>query len=214
MSEIADGRLNVVLVEDHVAVLKGVERMLRQEGHSVIGRADHAQVGFDLIVRRRPDVAIVDLALPDGTGAELTERVLADAPDLGVVIYTGVEDREVLVNALHCGARGFVLKAGSADELLTAVDEVGHGGSYVDPRLNPIILDRDTTERISILTPREREILHLVAQGLTGEAIAKRLFIAPETVRTHLRNSSTKLEARTRAHAIAIALRQGEITSN
>ena len=85
------------------------------------------------------------------------------------------------------------------------------GEAYVDPRLRPLLLARFTTERIGVLSPREREVLDLLAQGLTGEQVATRLSLSPETVRTHVRNAMDKLEAHTRVHAVAIALRQGEI---
>ena len=86
-------------------------------------------------------------------------------------------------------------------------------GSYVDPALKPLLLARSTTERIGVLSPREREVLDLLAQGLNGEDAATRLVISSETVRTHVRNAMNKLEAHTRAHAIVIALRQGEINA-
>ena len=88
---------------------------------------------------------------------------------------------------------------------------MAHGETYVDKRLRPLLLDRFTTERIGVLSPREREVLDLLAKGLTGEEAATQLSLSPETIRTHVRNAMDKLEAHTRVHAVAIALRQGEI---
>ena len=164
-----------------------------------------------MIGRRRPDVAVVDINLPDGSGIDLCRSVLADDPDLGVLLYTGVEDRETLGEALDCGARGFALKAGAPEELLAAIRAVAAGQSYVDQRLRPLLLARFTTEKIGVLSPREREVLDLLSKGLNGEEVAVRLTLSPETVRTHVRNAMNKLEAQTRVHAVAIALRQGEI---
>jgi len=203
--------LTVVIVEDHIALRRGLELLLRGSECRVIGTADDATAAEPLIQRRRPDVAVIDINLPDGNGVELTRRLLAENPDLGVLLYTGVDDREVLTEALDSGARGFAMKAGAPEELLTAIRTVAHGDSYVDQRLRPMLLERYTTERIGVLSPREREVLDLLAKGLTGEEAATQLSLSPETIRTHVRNAMDKLEANTRVHAVAIALRQGEI---
>jgi len=206
-----DGGVTVVIVEDHVALRRGLELLLRDSDCRVIGTADDAATGASVIGRRRPDVAVVDINLPDGSGIDLCRSVLADDPDLGVLLYTGVEDRETLGEALDCGARGFALKAGAPEELLAAIRAVAAGQSYVDQRLRPLLLARFTTEKIGVLSPREREVLDLLSKGLNGEEVAVRLTLSPETVRTHVRNAMNKLEAQTRVHAVAIALRQGEI---
>jgi DNA-binding NarL/FixJ family response regulator len=201
----------VVIVEDHVALRRGLELLLRDTDCRVIGTADDAEAAASLVERRRPDVAIVDINLPGQSGIELTRTLLGQNPDLGVLLYTGVDDQETLSAALDCGARGFALKAGAPEELLNAIRAVAAGETYVDQRLRPLLLARLTTERIGVLSPREREVLDLLAQGLTGESVAARLGLSPETVRTHVRNAMDKLEAHTRVHAVAIALRQGEI---
>jgi DNA-binding NarL/FixJ family response regulator len=201
----------VVIVEDHVALRRGLELLLRDSECRVVGTADDARSARTLVARRRPDVAIVDINLPDGSGIDLTRALIQDNPDVGVLLYTGIDDQETLAAALDCGARGFALKAGAPEELLGAIRTVAAGEAYVDPRLRPLLLARFTTERIGVLSPREREVLDLLAQGLTGEQVATRLSLSPETVRTHVRNAMDKLEAHTRVHAVAIALRQGEI---
>jgi len=207
----ADGNTTVVIVEDHLALRRGLEMLLRSGDFRVIGTADDAAAAGPLIERRRPDVAILDINLPDESGVELCRRILRQSPDLGVLMYTGVEDREILNDALDCGARGFAMKAGPPEELLSAIQAVAHGDSYVDPRLRPLLLARYTTDRIGVLSPREREVLELLAKGLTGEEAATQLSLSPETIRTHVRNAMDKLEANTRVHAVALALRQGEI---
>jgi DNA-binding NarL/FixJ family response regulator len=207
----ADASVTVVIVEDHLALRKGLELLLRGTEFSVVGTADDAETAQRMIERRRPSVAVVDIALPGASGLDLTRKILADYPDMGVLLYTGLGDEETLVRALDSGARGFALKAGSPEELLTALRAVAAGDSYVDERLRPLLLARFTTERIGVLSPREREVLDLLAKGLNGEEVAVRLVLSPETVRTHVRNAMEKLEANTRVHAVAIALRQGEI---
>jgi len=203
--------ISLFLVEDHLALRKGVELLVRSDGLHVVGTAGNAEAAAELIPRRRPDVALVDIGLPGQSGVELTRTLLRAQPDLGVLLYTGLDDPEALREALDCGARGFALKAGDPAELLGAIRLVAAGESYVDPRLEPLIFARSTTEEIRILSTREREVLALLADGMSGEDVAKRLFLSPETVRTHIRNTMAKLEADTRVHAIAIALRRGEI---
>jgi DNA-binding NarL/FixJ family response regulator len=206
-----DESVTVVIVEDHVALRRGLELLLRDSDFNVIGSADDAETGRAMVERRRPTVAVIDISLPGQNGIALTRALLSETPELGVLLYTGVDDQETLSAALDCGARGFALKAGAPEELLTAIRTVAAGDTYMDQRLRPLLLARSTTERIGVLSPREREVLDYLAQGLTGEDVATRLGLSPETVRTHVRNAMDKLEAHTRVHAVAIALRHGEI---
>lgn len=206
-----DPPIRLVIVEDHVALRQGVELLLGRWGHVIAGAAADAAHGYELVRSARPDVAIIDLGLPDENGAELTRRLLAEDPATAVLLYTGIEDREELREALDCGARGFALKAGPPQELIGAIRVLVEGGDYLDPRLSSLMLARATTDGVHELSPREREVLDLLAQGLTGAQAAERLFLSPETVRTHVRNAMMKLEAHTRVHAVALALRQKEI---
>jgi DNA-binding NarL/FixJ family response regulator len=203
--------LALVLVEDHLALREGLELLLTREGCRVVGSVGDPQEAYEIIDRTGPDVAIIDIRLPGESGIGLTRRLLRERPDLGVVLYTGHSDVQLLYEGLDSGARGYALKDGPPEELLEAIRSIAAGGTYVDPRLRPALLSRGATKRVPHLSPREREILDLLAQGLTGERIATQLFLSPETVRTHVRNAMEKLEANTRVHAIAIALRQGEI---
>jgi DNA-binding NarL/FixJ family response regulator len=203
--------IRVVLVEDHVALRKGLELLLGRHGCVITGVAADAEEGYSVVSASRPDVAIVDIDLGVGSGVELTKRLLAEEPELGVLLYTGSGDGETLGAALDCGARGFAFKSGRPEDLREAIRTVASGGSYVDPALSASMLARSTTDRITVLSGREREVLDLLADGLNGEEVAQRLFLSPETIRTHIRNAMNKLEANTRVHAVAIALRQREI---
>jgi DNA-binding NarL/FixJ family response regulator len=203
--------LNVVIVDDHLALRRGMELLLRRAGHHVVGTADDAEAGGALILRRRPDVALIDLALPGMSGAELTRRLLKEHPDLRIVLYTGAADERRLLDALDAGAAGFALKSGDPEELEDAIRTVAAGGDYIDPRLTPLLANGGDG-RTKTLSPREREILGLLSKGLSGEEAAKQLYLSPETVRTHVRNAMGKLDAATRAHAVALALQRGEIS--
>jgi DNA-binding NarL/FixJ family response regulator len=199
-----------VIVDDHVALRRGMELLLRRAGHHVVGTAGDAEAGEALILRRRPDVALVDLALPGKSGAELTRGLLGSDPKLRIILYTGAADDRQLLDALDAGAAGVALKSGDPEELEQAIRTVAAGDDYLDPRLAPL-LAKGGNGRKKTLSPRECEILGLLAQGLSGEDAAKQLFLSSETVRTHVRNAMTKLGAATRAHAVALALQRGEI---
>jgi DNA-binding NarL/FixJ family response regulator len=203
--------LNVVIVDDHVALRRGMELLLRRAGHHVVGTADDAEAGEALILRRKPDVALVDLALPGMSGAELTRSLLKEDPGVRIILYTGAADERQLLDALDAGAAGLALKSGDPQELEQAILTVAGGGDYLDPRLTPL-LAKNGNGRDKTLSPRESEILGLLSQGLSGEEAATQLFLSPETVRTHVRNAMTKLGAATRAHAVALALQRGEIS--
>ena len=204
--------LRLVLIEDHQALREGLELLLGREGCRVIGTAGSAAEGLDLVERMEPDVSLVDIRLGDDSGIELT-RALTDAdPGRRIVLYTGSSDVELLISGLDSGARGYALKDGSPSELTSALRTVAAGGTYVDPRLRRSLLSRRTTQRMPSLSKREREIMDLLAQGMTGEEVAAHLVLSAETVKTHIRNAMNKLEANTRVHAVAIALREGYIS--
>ena len=205
--------LNVVIVDDHVALRRGMELLLRNTGCHVVGTADDAEEAETLILQRRPDVTLVDLALPGENGAALTRRLLSRDPELRIILYTGSADEDELLDGLDAGAAGFALKSGAPEELRDAIRTVADGGEYLDPRLTSF-LSRGNGQRRFLLSPREREILALLSKGLSGEDAAQELHLSPETVRTHVRNAMAKLGASTRVHAVALALQRGEISSS
>jgi DNA-binding NarL/FixJ family response regulator len=201
----------VVLVEDHVALRKGIELLLRSEGLSVIGVADDIDYAYELVSRRRPDVVLVDVGLRDGSGLELARRLLADDPDAGVLLYTGSVDRDVLADAVSTGVRGIALKNGTPRELVGAIHSIAAGGSYFDHELSTLAAPPHPKSG-HVLSPREREILGMLANGMNGTAISRELMISSETVRTHVRNAMRKLAAKTRVHAVTLAIQRHEIS--
>lgn len=203
--------IRLTVVEDHQAMRQGLELLLGRQGCVVVGSAGSAEEAWTLIRERRPDVAVVDVKLPDESGASLARRLLAEDPELGVLLYTGAEDRKTASEALDCGARGFAVKAAPPAELIEAIRIIARGGTYLDPRLESLLGDRPATCGAHILSEREREVLDLLSKGMTGDDAAAQLFLSPLTVRTHVRNAMRKLRANTRVHAITIALQQGEI---
>jgi DNA-binding NarL/FixJ family response regulator len=200
--------LNVMVIEDHLAMRRGLELLLRAEGMRIAGVAGHVAQARDLFERRVCDVALIDIRL----GAESALGIVADLlrrdPDAAIVLYTGYTDSGAgLAEAVRAGARGFVLKSSPAPLLIDALRKVAGGGLYVDPGLSALLSERADCSRMARLSSREHEILGLLADGLSGQAIANRLFLSPETVRTHVRNGALKLGAKTRVQAVALMIR-------
>ena len=200
-----------VLADDHPAVLDSVSRFLESRGVRV-AQARDGEAALATIQAIQPDVAIVDVAMTPLSGIDVARRVQDVSPATSVILYTGHNDRGLLDRALDAGARGFVLKEGSLESLEEAVRAVADGGTWVDPGLAPRSLHRRTCRTLPPLTPREREILSLVANGLTNDKVATALAISPETVQSHVRHAMVKLEADTRTEAVATALRHSLIS--
>jgi DNA-binding NarL/FixJ family response regulator len=204
--------VRVVVADDHPAMLTAVADTLARAGFTVVGRAGDGRDAADLVRNERPDLAVVDVQMPGLNGIEVARAVSDAAPETAFVFYTAFGDRALLADALEVGARGFVLKEAPLQDLVRAVERVAGGEAYVDPVLAGILVGAPATSQVPTLTQREREVLRLLADGLANEAIGRELGISVETVRTHLRNAMDKLDADTRTHAVATALRQSLIS--
>ena len=202
--------VRAVVADDHPAVLRSVCDILIDAGVDIVGRASNGEEAAAKIEATRPTVAVVDVKMPRMTGIEVAAHVSRTTPDTAVILYTAYGDRALLSEALDAGVRGFVLKEAPLQDLTRAVDMVAGGAVYVDPVLAGVLASAES-ERLPQLTKREREVLRLLADGLTNEEIGKRLFLSPETVRTHVQKAMRRLEADTRTQAVAVALRQSLI---
>jgi DNA-binding NarL/FixJ family response regulator len=201
--------LQVVVVEDHPSMRRGLELLLPGHGLRVIGSAASAAEGEPMIAARRPDVAIVDIDLGDSSGLTLARSVTA-SPATRVVLYTGHVDHAVLEAAVDSGASGVVLKSSPLEDLTRAVHAAASGGTFVDPAVSTI-LSKSPPARPTTLSSRETEVLCLLASGRTSAQVADHLVLSPDTVNAHVRNVCSKLGARGRLHAVVIALGRGEI---
>jgi DNA-binding NarL/FixJ family response regulator len=199
--------ITCVVADDHPAVLEAVSEFLVQAGVEVSARARDGEEALAQIEARAPRVALVDVRMPGIGGIELARRLARSAPDTALLLYTGYGDRALLTEALDAGVRGFVLKEAPLDDLLRAVETVAAGSTYVDPVLAGTLATSSVGNALPQLTQRERDVLRLLADGLSNEEIGKRLFISAETVRTHVRKAMGKLDADTRTEAVAKALR-------
>ena len=207
----------VVLVEDHALTRAGLGAALVAAGFSVVGEADDGPRGLEEVRRLAPDVAVIDLGLPGMDGVELTRQLRHDVPHTGIVILTMHDlDTEVLA-ALAAGADAYCVKSTKTEGVVTAVRVVAEGGAYFDPAVAHIALRRvadpegSATSRPSPLSPRETEILKLVADGVGNAEIAQRLSIGLGTVKGHIRDILEKLSASDRTQAAVVALRRGII---
>ncbi|HET7418544.1 MAG TPA: response regulator transcription factor [Solirubrobacterales bacterium] len=207
--EEASGSPSLVLVEHHEALRDGLAVLLERRGFDVVGCATTAARGEEVIAERGPDVAVVGVDLPDERGTELVRRLNDQPPCPKFVIYTGLEDPDLLEAAYRAGARGLVAKPAGLSVLVEALREVGRGGRYFDRSFAAHQGNGNGGEKT--LSARESQILSMLAEGLTGEQIAQRLVLSPETVRTHVRNAMEKLDARTRVQAVVMALDREEI---
>jgi DNA-binding NarL/FixJ family response regulator len=192
-----------VIVDDHPAIAQAVGGAFADREIAVVGSAASVQEAVRLIARVKPDVALVDLRLADGSGFDVIGRLATVSPHTRTVVFTGLGDRSSLLRAMDLGVEGFVLKEAPLEELLRAVQIAAGGGTYVDPLIAGELVGPGHRE--ARLTEREWEILRLLTKGLGNDEIGKALFISPATVRTHLRNAMDKLGASTRAQAVAIA---------
>ena len=206
---IATREITCLIVDDHEVVREGLRLSLSRATHiRVIGEAPDGETAVTLAERRRPNVVVMDIRMPGMDGLDATRELRERAPDVPVILFTAYSDRPLLSRGLESGAKGYVLKEASHDTLLKAIETVARGETFVDPALMPSFLTKDQTDS---LTAREREILQLLADGMSNADVAKKLFISQETVKSHVRHILTKLEADTRTQAVAIALREAII---
>jgi two-component system, NarL family, response regulator LiaR len=202
--------ISVLIVDDHEVVREGLRlSLLRSPKIRVVGEAPDGETAIALSERRRPDVVIMDLRMPGMDGIEATEEILKRVPETGVIVFTAYSERALLARSLESGAKGYILKEAPHETLLRAIEKVARGETFVDTALMPnLIQGRDGGDS---LTAREREILQLLADGMSNADVAGRLFISQETVKSHVRHILVKLEADTRTQAVAIALREAMI---
>jgi len=209
----------VLIVEDHRVVADGLALALsRDPDLHVAGVAVTAAEAVRLAVREQPDVVLLDYHLPDGTGADVARSVLRDRPDTAVVILTGDESDEILMNAIEAGVSGFLLKSQAATQVVSAVRRAAEGEMLIPPSMLAGLLGRQRTQQEErreppssaiTLTAREQEILGMMADGLDNRAIAERLVISYTTVRSHVQNVLDKLGAHSKLEVLAIAVRRG-----
>lgn len=207
--------LRVAIVEDHALTRVGLRTALTP-AFEVVGEAADGIAGWNLILREHPDVALIDIGLPGMDGIALTQRIRHELPATRVVIVTMIEAEEEVLAALAAGADAYVLKTAEPERIVESVRIAGEGGAYFDPRIAHVVLGRLSGDgplktAVSPLTPRETEILRLIADGIGNNEIAERLNIGLGTVKGHIRDILERLAASDRTQAAVVALRRGYI---
>ena len=206
--------ISVVLGDDHTLVRQGLRRAIEEtDDLDVVGEGSNGEEIIGVAEETSPDIVVLDIRMPGMDGIEAARRITSQLPQTGVVMLTAYDDRHFVVEAVRAGARGYVLKTRDADHLLQAVRLVAGGNMVIDPDLVVTLADeltaaKDQNRNAQSLTDRELEILQLLAFGYTNRDIGKRLFISPDTVKTHLEHIYQKLGASDRTAAVAEAMRR------
>jgi DNA-binding NarL/FixJ family response regulator len=202
----------VFLVDDHEIVRRGVADLLESEGDLVVvGEAATVAEALVRVPAVRPDVAVLDVRLPDGNGVELCRELRSTCDGLPCLMLTSFADDDALFDAIMAGASGFVLKQVLGVDLVAAVRTVAGGGSLLDPRATAALLDRlrGTTARpddpLAALTDQERAVLDLIAEGLTNRQIGQRMFLAEKTVKNYVSHLLAKLGLQRRTQVAVLA---------
>lgn len=198
-----------VVADDHPPILDCLTRYLAAAGFDVLAVAPDGARALEAVVSLGPVVCIADVRMPKLDGLELSRQIAKVAPQTAVLLYSGVSDRGLVSDALDSGARGFALKDAPLEDLARAVDTVASGGLYVDPVLAAALASSRRTDTRKALSEREREVLRMLAEGGSYAEIGSTLYLSPDTIRAHAQRAMTKLGARTRTQAVAVALRGG-----
>jgi len=210
--------IRVYLLDDHEVVRQGLRALLESAGDiEVVGESGSAEEATQRIPALHPDVAVLDARLPDGSGSEVCREARAVDPSIAALILTSYDDDEALFAAIMAGAAGYVLKEIKGTDLVTAIRQVADGMSLIDPSVAVRVIDRMRNGQsagpaeFASLTPQEKKILSLIAEGLTNRQIGERMFLAEKTVKNHVTNVLAKLgvERRTQAAILASKLRHG-----
>jgi two-component system, NarL family, response regulator DevR len=207
--------VTVFLLDDHEVVRRGIRDILdREDDIEVVGEAATAADALDRLALTTPDVALLDVRIPDGNGIEVCREIRSRHPDVQCVMLTSFSDDEALFSAVMAGAVGYVLKQVSGNDLVAGIRRVAAGQSLLDPFLTARLLERMRTrppdDELAVLSDQERRVLDLIGEGLTNRQIGERLFLAEKTVKNYVSNLLGKLGMSRRTEAAAFAARLSE----
>ncbi len=207
-------KIRVLLVDDHAILREGLRALLdRQADIEVVGEACDGQEALDMAIRFQPDVVVMDISMVGMDGLEATRHLREMQPDMRVVVLTQHDDPLFVNSSLEAGASGYVLKRMGGARVIDAIHSVHQEGTYLPSDILKHILQKPSQEQkgLEALTPREKEVLKLVAEGFSSQEIAKKLFVSAKTVSVHRTNLMRKLGVRKNTELVRYALRQGLI---
>lgn len=207
--------LRVILVDDHEIVRQGLRALLEGEQDiEVVGEADSGKSAVEFVRIHNPDVVVMDVRMPEGSGVEACRDIRAEYPDMQVIMLTSYSDDEALFNSIMAGAAGFVLKQIRGQDLVEAIRKVGAGQSLLDPGVTKRVLERlrkakfeEKDAKLARLSPQEERILDMVGEGLTNKEIAERIRLSDKTVKNYVSMILQKLEVARRAEAASYVAR-------
>ena len=213
---------SILIVDDHPLVREGLKAIIKQSSKfEVVGEAGTAREGLGTAEELKPDLAVVDISLPDQNGLELARKIRSALPETGILVISMHSRIDYVTEAFRAGANGYMVKESAAGRLINALESVARGDYYVDHSLSPQVVQElmrspDKATRIidatyRSLTPREQEIMRMLAQGLSAKEIAGRLFISPKTVENHRTNIMDKLGLRNSIELARYAAKLGLI---
>jgi DNA-binding NarL/FixJ family response regulator len=199
-------------VDDHSVVRQGLDILFGNiDDLELVATVGSGEEAIEAVRELKPQVVLVDVRLPGIDGVSVVKRIHQEAPSVQFVVFSGYGDKRLLSDAIAAGARGYVMKGSPPEDLLRAIRTVAEGKAFVDPSLSPALLMTDGGPAEQPLSEREREILQLLAEGYHTEEVARRIGLSVETVKSDTKRVIAKLQADTRTHAVAIALRQAMI---
>ena len=214
-------RIRILLADDHNIMRRGLRLLLdRQPGFEVVGEAADGRQAVERAEATNPDVLVLDIAMPNMSGIEAAQRISALLPHAAIVILSMHSDEGYVLRALKAGAKGYVLKDSAENDLIEAIKAVGQGKAFFSPEISNILVEdyvremrkRGAEDSYELLTPREREILQMLAGGKSNKDIASALNLSLYTVETHRRNLQDKLNLHSLAELILYAVRKGIIS--
>ncbi len=208
--------VRVFLLDDHEVVRRGVRDLLEASGEiEVVGEASTAEEARQRVPAVRPEVAVLDVRLPDGTGIEVCRDLRAADPDLKCLMLTSFDDDEALFDSIMAGAAGYVLKEVRGGDLVDSVLRVAKGESLLDPKATARVIERlrnppPEDEKLAALSPQEQKILGYLAEGMTNRQIAEQMYLAEKTIKNYVSNLLLKLGMHRRTEAAVYAARMAE----
>jgi len=212
--------IRVLVADDHTIIRSGLRLLLeRQSGFEVVGEAVDGRQTVELAESLRPDVVVLDIAMPNLNGIEAAKQLAAKLPKVSVIVLSMHADESYVLRALKAGARGYLLKDSAESDIINAIRAVSQGKAYFSPEISRMLMDdyvrnlqqRGVDDRYDLLTAREREILQLLAEGKTNKEISALLNLSPHTVETHRGNILQKLNLHSLPELILYAVRKGVI---
>lgn len=212
--------MRILIADDHALFRNGLKSLLQVEGHEVVGEAANGREAIDLTKKLQPDIVLMDVSMPELDGITATKTLVAEVPNVKVIILTASEDDAKLFDAIKAGAQGYLLKNLEAEDFFAMLERANHGEPALTPNLARKLLQEfarpaEAPEDADALTDREREVLELMIEGVTSNRkLAKRLNVSENTVKFHVRNILDKLRLHSRAQAVGYALRKKIVDPN